>query len=108
MQQIHIIGNIGNDAKIQTTNGKEFVTFSACVTDTYKDKDGVKIDRSTWYNVLTNKTALAKFLVKGTKVFVQGDLRAKTYPNAKNEIQIDLTINANRIELLTPKPKENE
>lgn len=101
MQQLTIIGHIGKDAT--TKDGSDFFNFSVCVTESYKNETGERIERSTWYNIISKRPVLAQYLKKGNKVLVQGEMKAKVYLNDRKESLIDLTINSQRIELLTSK-----
>lgn len=73
MRKLTLMGNIGKDAEIKVTEKSNFITFSLA-TQRYS-KDSVlwvtcKKDRST---------ELAKYLTKGTKVLVQGNLNIREY-----------------------------
>lgn len=99
MQQITIIGHLGKDAIIKSTNGNELLVFNVCVSESYKNANGEDVDKSTWYSCISKKTGLAQYLKKGGQVMVQGELRAKTYQNDRRETLIDLSIQVSRIQL---------
>lgn len=102
MKQIQIIGNIGRDAHIHNSNGNEFVSFPVGVSEKWTNAQGEKQERTDWFSVISKQKSLAQYLKKGTKVFVQGALKAAIYHNEKqNAKAIDLTINSNTIQLLS-------
>jgi single-stranded DNA-binding protein len=78
MFKINAIGNLGSDAELRTSNGKEYMTFSiGCRTGK---------DETQWVSVSSYQTNLAQYLKKGGKVFVDGMGRltekdGKTYCN---------------------------
>lgn len=108
MQQIQIDGYLGKDAVIKETGSNKILVFSVCVTESYKNAKGEKVENSTWYNCISRNTNLAAYLKKGDPVFVQGDLRAKIYIDDKKDSFIDLSVSVNRIELRATKKQENE
>lgn len=95
MKSITIIGNLGaNAVRRVASDGKELMTFNVAVNQ--GDREPV------WFNCICNlREKLLPFLVKGQGVCVIGDLSASTYNN-----KIDLSVNADRIELIGAKPQE--
>lgn len=93
MKCITIIGNLGAQAVIRaTSDGRQLMTFSVAVNQQNKDP--------LWFNCVSNlREKLFPYLVKGQSVSVVGDLSCDTY-NGK----IDLSINADRIELCGSAP----
>ena len=117
MESITIIGNVGQPAVIQIANGKEFISFSVAVNKYRKvwEKDEnnkgheVKKQSTNWYSVSLpiGMKNLVPFLVKGTKVYVQGSFSAKMY-NSKQGWEISLNIYGDKVELLSSVKSENE
>lgn len=103
MKLLTIIGNIGKDAAIKENNGKKQLMFSVAVNDNYKDAQGNKIERTDWISVFSNQLALAPYLLKGTKVFVQGNTSNRIYVGDDRQQRIGTTINAQIIQLLSSK-----
>ncbi len=75
-----IIGNVGKDPEIKTTNnGKKVATFSVASETGYGNKKNTQ-----WHNVVTFDAALIdnvieKFVSKGTKCYAMGDLTYNTW-----------------------------
>ncbi|MFN8349406.1 MAG: single-stranded DNA-binding protein [Spirosomataceae bacterium] len=107
MQQITIVGNVGKDAVVKSTNGNDLTTFSVCVNESYTNQQGEKVERSTWYGCVYRRKGVANFIQKGNQILVQGELNPKIYVNDKKEASLDLTVNVARIEFLTSKPKDD-
>lgn len=102
MKQIQIIGHLGRDAKLISHNGDEFTGFTVAVSDNYTNTSGEKVERTDWFNVSTRQLNIGQYLLKGTKVFVQGELKVKIYKNQEGAHQIDMQIRAEKIRLLSP------
>jgi single-strand DNA-binding protein len=83
--QIQIIGFIGGDPEIRSTqNGKEVATFSVATDTGWKDKDTGEWKKNTnWHRIVTFQPALIKLIKerakKGMRVFVQGELNYREY-----------------------------
>lgn len=96
MKTITIIGNLGANAVMRTTSdGKQLMTFNVAVSRGENNP--------IWFNCVTNmREKLFPFLVKGQCVAVIGDLQPSIYNN-----NLDLTINADKIELCGSAPKSD-
>ena len=108
MQQIQIIGHLGREAKSQIHNNREFLTFSVAVSSKWTDSAGVKQETTTWYSVSSRQFALLPHLVKGTQVFIQGSLNARLYNNKSGVTAIDLSVSAEKIQLLSKKESNTD
>lgn len=106
-----IIGNVGKDANVTITNGKKAVNFNVGVNRSWKDKDGNKCTSTNWYSCTrwmleSESSEIAKYLLKGTKVFVEGSLQPDMYKTKENSTAIDLKLNVKVIELLDSKKSD--
>lgn len=79
MNQIYLLGNLGNDPQVTTTSGGHFVCrFSMATTEYY----GNEKRETTWHNIICwNKLgqAVAPMLRKGVRVFVKGKLTCREW-----------------------------
>ncbi|OFY83652.1 MAG: hypothetical protein A3F72_15355 [Bacteroidetes bacterium RIFCSPLOWO2_12_FULL_35_15] len=110
MNKIQVIGNITRDAVIRETNGRKAINFSVAVNESYKNKEGIKVEKAVFYNCTvwkesTQSTEITKYLGKGVKVFVEGKPSAELYKTKENVSAIDLKINVSFVELLSSLPK---
>lgn len=98
MKCITIVGNLGANAVMRTTSdGRQLMTFNVAVNQS-ADKQPI------WFNCVANmREKLFGYLLKGQCVIVQGDLSADIYKG-----QIDLSINADRIELCGKAPESSQ
>lgn len=106
MQRITLIGNLGKDAVIQDAGNQNAINFSVAVSEKFKNKDGVATEQTTWYDCTFWKkkdqsTEVAKFLLKGQKVFLEGKPTADIFTDAKTaEIRVTNRVSVSKVELL--------
>lgn len=101
MLKVDIIGNIGNDAEIKEFGGKKYVSFSVAHTEYSKDQQGNKTELTTWVSVLWHGEggAMLQYLKKGTKAFVRGSLKVKTYTDKNGQQQVAINVSASEVQL---------
>lgn len=80
MLVLEAIGNLGADAIIKDINGQKYIAFSIAHTESYKDSQGQRKERTTWISCLRyGESQVINYLKKGTRVFIRGELSAKAY-----------------------------
>ena len=52
MLVLEAIGNLGADAIIKDLNGQKYIAFSVAHTESYKDSQGQRHERTTWVSCL--------------------------------------------------------
>lgn len=108
MQQIQIIGNLGEDCKINEYNGNKYVAFRVACTRRVHSQSG-DYDQTTWYSCTFNRvqSAVVSYLKKGTKVFVQGVPSYVLYDSATYHCKmIDVRIFCDVIQLCGGAPEK--
>lgn len=104
MNTLTLIGHVGNDATTNNVNGKQVINFNVAVTKRWKDKEGNEKEVTKWFSVsYWNDGKVHEWIKKGTQICVMGEVGAKSYMNAKKETEVQLTVDANFIELLSNK-----
>lgn len=78
------IGNLGADPEARSlNNGGEVVSLRLAVSETWKDKDGNRQERTEWVPVVIfneNIGRVAKtYCRKGSKVFVEGAMQTRKW-----------------------------
>jgi single-strand DNA-binding protein len=110
MIKMQVIGHLGQDATVNTVNGKTVINFSVAHSEKYKNKDGVEIDKSIWVSAAywTDRVNVAMYLKKGTQVYLEGSPEAKTYTNKNNEVIPQLQIRVAVLNLLSSSKTQGE
>lgn len=104
MNRTELIGNVTKDIELNTTSTKvNYCNFSLAVRRRYPDKDGneiVDFHNCAAFSKLAEN--LAKYVKKGNKLFVAGELIYDTYEN-KEGTKDNSKIMVEQVEFLTPK-----
>ena len=100
LNKVMLLGNLGADPELKMTQGGQAVLkLRLATTETYLDKSQTRQERTEWHSVtLWGKRgeALAKFLTKGERIFVEGSLRTSSYEK-NGEKRYSTEINASNI-----------
>lgn len=105
MNKITLIGNLTHDPEIRSTpSGVTICTFTIAVNRRFANSDG---DRQTdffrinaWRQLGEN---CGRYLSKGRKVAVIGELQARQYEAKDGSTRMSLDVSADEVEFLTPK-----
>lgn len=102
MLKVTLIGNIGADAKVQNSNGREFTSFRVAHTDKWKDDAGNIHENTLWVDcVLSEKPKVVEFLKKGTQVYVEGSATLRVYSSKQDKcMKAGIQLSVTRVELL--------
>ncbi|GGD95534.1 single-stranded DNA-binding protein [Planktosalinus lacus] len=81
--KVQLIGRLGQDPEIiNFADGNKMAKFSLATDDSYKDKEGKKVERTDWHNVVI-KGGMAKvvesYVNKGQEIAVEGKLTTRTW-----------------------------
>lgn len=102
--RVTLIGNLGQDPEIKTTEtGKKVTHFTLATKDGYKNADGQKVSETTWHNIVAwNGLAdiAGRFLKKGREVAVEGRIVYRNYEDKKGATKYITEIVLNDLILL--------
>ena len=103
MNKIFLIGNLTRDPELRSTkNGKSVCTFNIAVNKRFaQENETAQFFRINAWGKL-GETA-EKYLAKGRKVAVVGELEGRLYSDKNGNAKISLDVNADEIEFLSPK-----
>ena len=106
MNKITLIGNLTNEPeKRATPNGTSVTTFTIAVNRRGQDKQTDFFRINAWRGLADT---CAKFLAKGRKVAVVGELQARTYEAKDGKTKVSLDVQADEVEFLSPAEQKQE
>jgi single-strand DNA-binding protein len=107
MNKVIICGNLGQAPDLKNTNsGIPVCTLSVATNKSYKDKNGQQVDKTEWHRVqVWQKQAenCAKFLSKGSKVLVEGELQTREWEDKDKIKRYTTEIVASHVQFLDNK-----
>jgi single-strand DNA-binding protein len=108
--QFQALGRVGQDPKVAQVGETAVTRFSVATNETWKDKSGEKKERVDWHNVEAwGKLGelVAKYVKKGSNVFVVGKLRIDTKGEGDDR-RTYVTVRADDVRFLDSKPQGDE
>jgi len=84
VNKVILVGNLGQDPESRTfSNGGEVVNLRVATSESWKDRDGNRQERTEWHSVAIfneNLGRVAKnYLRKGSKVYLEGQLQTRKW-----------------------------
>lgn len=79
-----LIGRLGKDPEIRNTQaGTSIANFSIATSETWKNKQGEKQEKTEWHNVVIFNEKLAElagqYLKKGSQVYIEGKITTRKW-----------------------------
>lgn len=112
MMKLEVVGNLGADAELKMNAEGKFISFRIAHTNLWTDKVTGEINsRPIWVSCSQKGDGggILKYLKKGTKVFVRGNVDFKVYSSAKtHSMEVGINLFVREIELCGFKEKEAE
>lgn len=107
MNQVNLIGNVGN-VEVRDVNGGKVAKVNLATTErAYTTKDGRQIPEETTWHKLVMWRGLAenveKYVKKGDKLYVRGRIKKRKYTDNSNVEREDVSIEVEEMTMLTPK-----
>ncbi|MEZ5084323.1 MAG: single-stranded DNA-binding protein [Bacteroidales bacterium] len=83
INKVILIGNLGRDPEVMTfDNGVKKASFSLATTESYKNKEGQRIEQTEWHNIVIWRglaEVAEKYLRKGSQVYIEGRIKTRSY-----------------------------
>src|SRR5258705_13151994 len=108
VNKVILVGNLGRDPETRyTTGGDPITNVSIATTDTWKDKNGEKQEKTEWHRVaFFGKLAeiAGEYLKKGSQVYVEGRLQTRKWQDKDGQDKYTTEIVANQMQMLGSRP----
>jgi single-strand DNA-binding protein len=90
VNKVILVGNLGDDPEARSlNNGGEVVNLRVATSETWKDRDGNRQERTEWHRVVIfneNLGRVAKsYLRKGSKVYLEGQLQTRKWQDQSGQ-----------------------
>jgi single-strand DNA-binding protein len=108
VNKVILIGNLGKDPEITNIgNDVKKAAFSLATTESYKAKDGTKVEQTDWHNIIVWRglaDVAEKYLHKGSKVYIEGRIKPRSYDDKDGVKRYFTEIVADNFLMLDNKP----
>ena len=114
VNKVILVGNLGDDPEARSlNNGGEVVNLRIATSETWKDRDGNRQERTEWHRVTIFNEGLGKvakqYLRKGSKVYIEGQLQTRKWQDQSGAdryaTEIVLQKFRGELVLLDPRPQ---
>jgi len=104
INKVILVGNMGNDPEVRyTPSGAAVTTISIATTESWKDKDGNKQEKTEWHRVVffgRLAEIAGEYLKKGSQVYIEGKLRTNKWQDKEGQDRYTTEILANEMQML--------
>ena len=105
INKVILIGNLGKDPEIRhLSNGSVVTTIPIATSENYKDKNTGELKVITeWHNVVLWRRLAEiaeKFLKKGSKVYIEGKIRSRSWEDNEGNMRYATEIVADQMTML--------
>mgnify|MGYP003575126643 CR=1 FL=1 len=90
VNKVILVGNLGDDPEARSlNNGGEVVNLRVATSESWKDRDGNRQERTEWHRVVIFNENLGKvaksYLRKGSKVYLEGQLQTRKWQDQSGQ-----------------------
>lgn len=107
LNKVMLIGNLGKDPEVRfTASGQAVASFSLATSETYKDKNGEKVEKTEWHNItLWGKLGeiAGEYLSKGKTVYIEGRLQTRKWQDKSGNDRYTTEIVGDKMQMLSAK-----
>jgi single-strand DNA-binding protein len=104
-----VIGNVGRDPEMRyTPRGQAVTSFSLAASRHWTTAGGDRRDTTEWFNVVcwgSLAEICNQYLTKGRRVYVEGELRTRSWTESDGKKHFRTELVANEMILLGPRPR---
>jgi single-strand DNA-binding protein len=88
VNKVLLLGNVGKDPEIASTNGGTLVAkLSLATSERFKDKQGEWQERTEWHNLVAyarGAEILRDYVHKGSKLYIEGRLTTRSWDDKES------------------------
>jgi len=104
LNRVQLIGNLGGDVEHRVTPGGTSVgNFSVATTESFKNKEGEKVEKTEWHRVVGwggLADLCSKYLQKGSSVYVDGRIEQREFLDKEDKRQVSFEVIASNVQFL--------
>lgn len=107
LNKVLLIGHLGRDPEMRhTPSGQPVANFSVATDESYKSKDGQKVEKTEWHRIVAwGKQAefCGNYLAKGRLAYIEGKLETRKWTDKDGAEKFTTEIKADSVKGLDSK-----
>ena len=107
VNKVILVGNLGKDPEVRhLENGTAVANFPIATSESYKDREGNRVDQTEWHNVVVwRKLAeiAESYLQKGSQIYLEGKLRTRSWEDQQGNKRYTTEVVADTFTMLGKK-----
>ena len=108
VNKVILVGNLGKDPEVKyLDNGVAVANFSLATTESYKNKEGERVNQTEWHNIVLWRglaEVAEKWLKKGSNVYIEGKIKTRKWEDKEGNARYNTEILADNMTMLGSKP----
>lgn len=104
LNKVILIGRLGKDPEVRyMPNGEAVCNFSVATSESWKDNNGQKQERTEWHNITMYRRIAeisGQYLKKGGMVYLEGKIQSRKYQGKDGIERTAYEIIANEMKML--------
>jgi len=112
VNKVILVGNLGKDPELRRLeNGTAVTKFSLATSDSYKDKDGNKVDQTEWHNIVLWRglaEVAEKYLKKGSQIYIEGKIKSRSWEDKEGNKKYTTEIVGDNMKMLGKRREQEE
>jgi single-strand DNA-binding protein len=108
LNKVSLIGNLGSDPEVRSTNGGNRVaTFSLATSRSWNDASGAKQEKTEWHRCVVWNSKVSqladiveRYVKKGDKLFVEGRIEYRQWQDKDGQTKYSTEINVRELIML--------
>ncbi len=112
VNKVILVGRLGQDPDIKyTASGDAVANLSLATSESWKDKQGVKQEKTEWHRVVAFKKLadiIANFVRKGSQIYIEGKLQTRKWQDQSGQDRYTTEIVASQMQMLDGRNNEKE
>lgn len=112
INKVILVGNLGKDPEVRHLEGGAVVAkFPLATSETYKTKEGQRVDQTEWHNVVMWRglaESAEKYLKKGSLVYIEGKIRTRSWDDKDGNKRFATEIIADTMTMLNSRRPDDQ
>ena len=104
VNKVILVGNLGRDPEVRyMPNSDAVANFSIATTETWKDKQGNRQEKTEWHNIVMYRRLAeiaGEYLKKGSSVYIEGRLQTRKWQDKQGNDRYTTEIIADQLQML--------